>query len=386
MTLSRLVVKNTLRNKRRSLLTVISVAVSLLLLTFLISIWRLFYLEQPTEKTALRLITRHRVSMAILLPMFYRERIRTIPGVAHVVPLSWVGNRYKDDRPENMFAQFATDPEEIFKVYPEDRVDPAQYQAWIHDRNGVAVTRSLARKHGWKLGDRIFLSRNLYPIDLDLTVRAIYDAPPLGEGMCFDIRLLGEAMPIVKDKADMFVLLVDSPQSVPRVAAAVDEMFRNSPQPTHSESEKAFELDFLATLGNIKAFILSISTAVVFAILLVVANTIAMSIRERTREVAVLKTLGFDRTTILGLFVAEAVLLAITGGIIGTLGAKLLIASIASSPKFAIFAAFFAGARVRFPTMAAGLLTATAVGLLSALLPSYHASRRSIVDGLRHIG
>jgi putative ABC transport system permease protein len=285
-----------------------------------------------------------------------------------------------------MFAQYATDPQEIFDVYTEDHIAPDQLQNWIHDRNGIAVTRSLAEKHGWKIGDRIFLARNLYPVDLDLTVRAIYDAPPLGEGVCFDLKLIGDGIPRIKDKAGMFVIRVDSPQAVPRVAAAVDEMFRNSPEPTHTESEKAFELDFLAMLGNIKAFILGIGSAVGFTILLVVANTIAMTIRERTREIAVLKSLGFERRTVLLLFVSEAVLLAAAGGVLGTIGAGVLIPAMAKSPQMAIFAAMVAGARLRFTTFVLGLVIATAVGLLSALPPSLRASRGSIVEGLRHVG
>jgi putative ABC transport system permease protein len=285
-----------------------------------------------------------------------------------------------------MFAQYATDPQEIFDVYTEDHVLPDQLESWIHDRNGIAVTHSLAEKHGWKLGDRIFLARNLYPVDLDLTVRAIYDAPPLGEGVCFDIRLLGAAIPRIKDKAGMFVIRVDSRQAVPRVAAAVDEMFRNAPEPTHTESEKAFQLDFLAMLGNIKAFILSIGSAVGFTILLVVANTIAMSVRERTREIAVLKSLGFERVTVLLLFVSEAVVLALAGGIVGTIGAGVLIPAIANSPQMAIFAAMLAGARVRITTVALGLAIAALVGLISAFVPGLRASRGSIVEGLRHVG
>ena len=175
-------------------------------------------------------------------------------------------------------------------------------------------------------------------------------------------------------------MLVDTPEDVPRVAKAIDEEFRNAPRPTKSESERAFQLGFIQMLGNVKAFILSICLAVVFAILLVSANTMAMSIRERTREVALLKTLGFTRRKILGLFVGEAVSLAVLGGVLGTLAAFVLVCGMARQ------GGFLTGMRVTPPTMLVALLVAALVGFVSAFLPSYHASRVNIVDGLRHIG
>jgi len=158
-------------------------------------------------------------------------------------------------------------------------------------------------------------------------------------------------------------------------------MFRNSPQPTKSESEKAFGLEFVAMLGNVKAFILMICSAVVFATLLVSANTMAMSIRERTREVAVLKTLGFTRRSVLGLFVSEALALAVAGGVIGVGLAYLLIYSVSHSPYMSFY-----NLKVTLGMWAAALFVSGVVGLLSALLPSYHAAQVNIVDGLRHIG
>ncbi len=160
-------------------------------------------------------------------------------------------------------------------------------------------------------------------------------------------------------------------------------MFRNSPQPTKTESERAFQLGFVSMLGNVKLFILSIALAVVFAILLVSANTMAMSVRERTREVAVLKTLGFTRRHILSMFVSESITLALVGGLIGAFAARGLIIVAASAPAMA---GFLAGAKVTAPTLVVSVLVAAIVGYLSAFLPSYRASRLNIVDGLRHIG
>jgi len=194
---------------------------------------------------------------------------------------------------------------------------------------------------------------------------------------------LEEAVSWFKGKAGTFGILADSPQDVSKVAAAVDDMFRNAPEPTKAESEKAFGLEFVAMLGNVKAFILSICSAVVFATLLVSANTMAMSIRERTREVAVLKTLGFTRHAVLGLFVGEAVALSLVGGILGALGAYRLVAAFTHSGQGA---GFFIILPVSLATILVAMIVAGMVGLLSAAVPSYHASQVNIVDGLRHIG
>ncbi|MBI4469357.1 MAG: ABC transporter permease [Acidobacteria bacterium] len=383
MNLPSFIAKNAFRNKRRSLLTVLSISFSLLLLTMLISIWRGFYLDEPSPDAALRIITRHRVSLAFMMPIFYREKIRAIPGVLQVVPMNWFGGKYKDDKPENMFAQFGTDPEEVFKVHRDWKVEPEQLAAWQRDRAGAAVERKLADKHLWKLGDRIVLIGNIYAVNAELTVRAIFDADEAWQALLFNQTYVEEAVPYAKGRAGIFAMLVDSPDAVARISGQIDEMFKNAPQPTKTESEKAFQLGFVAMLGNVKAFILSIGLAVVFAILLVSANTMAMSIRERTREVALLKTLGFTRGSILSMFVGESVMLAVFGGLLGAFCARWLLSAAASSPAMG---GFLAGAKVTAPTLIVSLLVAALVGLLSAFVPSYHASKLKIVDGLRHIG
>ena len=317
MTLSRFVTKNAFRNKRRSILTVLSIAFSLLLLTLMMTIWRAFYLDQGSAESAERLVVRHRVSLTFSLPGFYREKIRAVPGVVAVVPVSWFGGIYKDDKPENFFAQFGTDPEEFFKVFRDMQLSDEQRIAWQRDRQGVIVDDTLAQKYGWKLGDRIVLKGNIYPVDLELYVRGIFTSNPDNKSVYFNSKYVEEAVSFFKGQAGTFSILAASPGDVSKIASTIDDMFRNSPQPTKSESEKAFGLEFVAMMGNVKAFILMICSAVVFATLLVSANTMAMSIRERTREVAVLKTLGFTRNSVLGLFVSEAVALAAAGGVFG---------------------------------------------------------------------
>lgn len=383
MTLTRFVTKNAFRNKRRSSLTVLSIAFSLLLLTLMMTIWRSFYMDEESAQSAQRLVMRHRVSLTFALPMFYRQKIQTVPGVTGVVPVSWFGGLYKDDKPENFFAQFGTDPEVFFKIYPEFQMPVDQIAAWQRDRAGVVVDDQLAKKYKWKIGDRITLKGTIYPVNLDLTIRGIYAAPQPTQSVYFHWKYVEEAVNWAKDTAGTFGIMAASPQDVGRIASQLDDMFRNSPQPTKTESEKAFQLSFVAMLGNVKAFILSICMAVVFAILLVSANTMAMSIRERTREVAVLKTLGFTRQVILSLFVGEAVTLAMIGGLIGAAFATLVIYGMAHSSSGGLF---LTGMKVTFPTFLVALMVSAVVGLLSAVVPSYHASREKIVEGLRYIG
>lgn len=383
MTLTSFVIKNAFRNRRRSFLTVLSISFSLLLLTLMMTIWRSFYIDKGTPESAERVMTRHKVSLTFFLPGFYREKIRAVPGVVHVVPMTWFGGRYKDDKPENFFAQFATDPNEYMDVAADKAAPPDQLEAWKRDRAGCMVDRELAKKYGWKLGDRIVLQGTIFPVNPELTIRAIYTAVRPNNALYFNAAYIEEAVPWFKGKAGFFFTLADSPESVARVSEAVDEMFRNSPQPTKTETEKAFQLGFVAMLGNVKAFIVSICAAVVFATLLVSANTMAMSIRERTREVAVLKTLGFTRQTILSLFVGEAVSLSLVGGLLGVLVGTLLMKGLTKFPE-AIGLTF--GTKVTVPTVMVALLVAALVGFISASLPSYHASRVDIVEGLRHIG
>jgi putative ABC transport system permease protein len=383
MTLSRFVRKNAFRNKRRSLLTVVSIAFSLLLLTFMMTIWHAFYNSEASAQSAQRLITRHKVSLIFFLPVSYREKIRQMPGVRHVVNQTWFGGIYKDQKPENFFAQFGTDPEELFDVYPEFQMPADQLEAWKHDRAGCIVDSDLAKRQHWKIGDRINLKGTIFPVNPELTIRGIFTSPSPTDSVYFNTTYIDEGYPEVKGHVGFFGVMADSADDVPKVAKEIDDEFRNAPRPTKTESERAFQLSWIATLGNVKAFILSICMAVVFATLLVSANTMAMSIRERTREVAVLKTLGFTRRAVLGLFVSEAVILSLAGGLLGAGAAYLLVVLMSHSPQFGLF---LNGMKVTGSTMSFALLIAGLVGFVSAFIPSYYASKTNIVDGLRHIG
>ena len=383
MTLTTFVTKSAFRNKRRTVLTMLSIAFSLTLLTILLAVWQAFYVDNVSDQSTQRLVTRHKVSLTFNMPIYYREKIRNVPGVVAVVPSQWFGGKYIDDKPEHMLMQFATDPDEFFKVYTDFRIPADQLSAWQHDRTGCVVDGQLAKKFGWKLGDRIVIIGQTFGADLEFTIRGIFNAPTETQSIYFNRKYLEEALPMFKDTAGTFGILADSPAAVPKVEGAVDDMFHNSPQPTKTESEKQFGLDFVAMLGNVKAFILGISGAVVFATLLVSANTMAMSIRERTREVAVLKTLGFTRRAVLILFVGEAIIVALIGGLAGLVAGTGLIWVLSHAPQMAFF---FAAMKTTPATVAAAVLVAGMVGLISSLLPSYHASQVDIVEGLRYIG
>src|SRR5262252_8956800 len=383
MTLGSFVVRNTFRNKRRSLLTMISISFSLLLLTLMICIWRSFYVDQVAPEASRRLIIRDRVSLAFFLPEYYREKIRAVKGINAVVPLTWYGGRYIDDRPQHFFAQLATDPEEYLKVASDKIMPEDQLKAWQHDRTGCIVDVTLAEKYRWKIGDRLTLQGNIFPANLDLTIRGIYHRDPPQNALYFNAKYLEEAVPWFKGQAGWYAAQIDSAEHVAEASRIIDDMFHNSPLQTKTESEKAFQLGFVASLGNVKAFILSICGAVMFAIMLVSANTMAMSVRSRTREVAVLKTLGFTRQRALSIFVSESVALALAGGVLGVLIAIPVIAGI--TRRF-IGLGIPLNMKVNPITAAIALLVAVVLGIVSGYLPAYRASRMNIVDALRHIG
>src|SRR5271169_2765935 len=381
MTLTSFVAKSAFRNKRRSLLTVASIAFSLLLLCIMLCVWRSFYIDKGAPDSALRIMTRHKVSLANFLPIYYRDKIRAVPGVVHVVPMTWFGGTYKDDKPENFFAQFATDPDEYFDV-AADKIMPAdQLAAWKRDRAGCVVDLNLAEKHHWKIGDHIILQGTIFPTNLDLTLRGIYTIDPPNSALYLHNKYLEESVGWFKDTAGFYFVRVDTPEHMPVAARAIDDMFHSTPVPTKSESEQAFKLDFINTLGSVKIFILSICGAVLFTTLLVCANTMAMSIRERTREVAVLRTLGFTRGKILRLLLGESIAVALLGGTVGVIFGTLMIRAV-SRPGVGLPVSMHMTATTGLVVM----VVAAFVGLISAVVPSYRASHLGIVDGLRHIG
>jgi putative ABC transport system permease protein len=373
--------KNILRNRRRTILTVLSVTVSLFLLGVLLAVYSAFYARETADVQALRLVTRNKVSLAMVLPEYYGDRIRQIEGVEAVAIANWFGGIYIDNRPEHTFSQFAVEPEKIFTVRTELTAPPEQMQAFLNDRQGLAVGSAVARRVGLKLGQRITLKGDIYPVDLELTVRAIFEGLEDNETY-FHWKYLQESLPEGwRGNVGTFFIRVAGTDDVQRVANAVDAQFRNSPQQTKTETESAFVLSFVNQLGNIKLFLLSIAGAVVFTILLVSANTVAMSVRERIQEIGVLKTLGFKSSTILCLIIGESMAMALTGGILGTALGYVVTQAMRDQTV-----AFFDGLVLPLWGVPICLGVALMIGLLSSVVPALIASRTKITDALRHSG
>lgn len=376
-----LVRKNLFRNKRRTILTTLSVALSLFLLGILFTVYAAFFHYETSDEQARRLIMRHKVSLTQLLPAFYLDKIRDVEGVETVAGQNWFGGIYKDNKPNEFFARFAVDPEQIFEVYSEFQVPPEQYEAFVNDRQGLAVGSLTAERIGLNLGDRITIKGDIFPVDLELTVRAIFNGPN-DDVTYFHRKYLDEGLPAgFADLVGFYSIRVSDPAIVNRVASELDEMFRNAPEPTKTETESAFQLSFINQIGNIKLFLLSIAAAIVFTIMLVSANTMAMSVRERIREVGVLKTLGFTSPMVLTLILGEALVLAFVGGLLGVGGAML------ASKGLEQAAAGMPGAAA-MPLWGVPICLAAAllIGLTSSLIPALSASHARITEALRHTG
>jgi putative ABC transport system permease protein len=376
--------KNSLRNKRRTILTIASISVSLFLLGMLIAVYHAFYFRPGPPEQALRLVMRNRVSLTFPIPEYYESKIRRIAGVREVVSRSWFGGLYIDNRPEHFFPRFGTDPERIFKVYPEMTIDPEQLKAFQSERTAAAVGKTLAQKQNFKLGQKITIKGDIYPVNLELTIRAIFigTTDSSDNVLYFHRKYLEEGLPETnKGQVGTFAILADSAESVPRIAREADEMFRNSDRQTKTDSERAFQLSFVSMLGNVKLFLLSICGAVVFTILLVSANTMAMSVRERIREIGVLKTLGFTTGKVLAMIIGESVIIAMVGGLLGCIMAFAMCQIMGSS-----IPVFFGGLKMPPVALLISMGVAFSIGMLSSVVPAYNASRVPITEALRHVG
>jgi len=377
-----LIIKSSLRNGRRSLLTIGSIGVSLCLLGVLMAVYYAFYFSDPTPDQALRIVVRNKVSLTNPLPISYANQIRQIPGVTQMVTLNWYGGTYKDSREsKNFFARFMTDPAQLLKVRPEVVLSEEERKAFIQDRTACIIGRPLAETLGLKVGDRVPLIGDIYPGNIELTVRGIYQASNNDEALYFNQEYIWEGLPERrKGLVGQFTILADNAESVPRIIRTIDEMFANSTVQTKTETEQAFQLAFASSLGNIKMFLIAICAAVTFTILLVSANTMAMSVRERVKEVGILKTLGFTKEAILGMILGEAAVISIIGGVVGLVLASLLCAGVRRGPAIiGQLKTMSMTPPVIMTTMSAALV----IGVISALTPAYGAARTSIIDALK---
>jgi len=383
----RYILRNARRNPVRSLLTIASVAISLFLMMILLSFLAVANDSARSTRMQNRLITISSQGLAQPVPIALAGQVEAMEGVEAVSPLSWFGGNYNEE--QMPFAQFGVDAGTIFAIYSEFTVPPAQLEAFRGDRAGCVIGRKLAQERNIKPGDPLPLKGTIYPFDLDLTVRGIYDGPSnqdlravwfhwdyLEEGLKRDFQGRGSG------NAGALVVKVADADLLPTVSRAIDDAMRNSDTPTRTQTEEAFVKIFLEMYGDIRGLIRNVGLAVVFSLMCVAGNAMAMSMRERTTEVAVLKAIGFGKRLVLVLVLVEAVLISGLGGVLGALGSKLLfdvwdLSRYASS----IMPVFY----IPWPTALLGLGVSLLIGLVSGIVPAVRAAQLSVIDGLRRV-
>ena len=383
MKLLNLLLKNARRSKRRTALTVLSVAIAVFLFSSLRAILDGFASAVETSSST-RIVTVRSTSLMFQMPISHYDVIRSINGVRDVTWASWFGGVYKDS--SNFFAQFAIEPESYMRIYPELLLSPEERQAFLADRTGAVVGDALARRFGFKVGDTLVLKVGI-PLygrqDYTFTVRGIYRAGVQGfdnQSMFFHWKYLEERS-LIKGQVGWYVAQLGDPSLATSVSAAVDGRFANTAFETKTETEKAFQASFAGMMGNLNLLLGGISLAVIITTLFVSGNTMAMSVRERTTEVAVMRTLGFPASTIFLLVAGEALLIALVGGALGAGLAR----AVASSDNFTALAGIIPGFYVSGRNAALAIGLAAAMGVIAGLIPATMAARLSVVDALRRV-
>jgi putative ABC transport system permease protein len=377
-----LVLKSARRSKRRTLLTVMSVAIAVFLFAALRAVIDGFNAGAEASSST-RIVTIRSTSLIFSMPTSHGEAIKSTPGVQDLTWANWFGGIYKD--PNNFFANFAVEPESYLRMYPEIVLTPDERKAFIEDRTGCIVGDGLAKRYNFKVGDKITLMVGI-PIygthDYDFTVRAIYKsggAAVDNQSMMFHWKYVDERS-LVKGQVGWYVVQVGHPDEATRVAMAIDQKFANSPYETKTDTERAFQSSFVSMFGNLNLLLGSIALAVVITTLFVAANTMAMSVRERTTEIAVMRTLGFPSSTIFLLIAGEGLMMAVVGGILGIGLARWIV-----NPNFLQAGGFIPEFRVNNTNVAIGLLLSVVIGIVAGLIPATLAARLKIVDALRRV-
>ncbi len=378
-----LVWKNLFRRKARTLFTVLSIVVAFVLFAYLAAI-RLAFGTGVSVAGADRMLVIHKVSLIQPLPESYLGRVAAVDGVADISHMSWFGGIYQD--PRNFFAQFAVDPESYLRLYPEIVLSDGEREAWLRNRTGAIVGRVTADRFGWEVGDRIPIEGTIFRTrsgpTWEFTIDGIYEAGTEGydtSTFYFHHEYLMEANDQGARFVGQYVIRVDDPARSADVAAAIDTRFANSPAETRTSTEQAFLQGFADQIGNIGAIVTAILGAVFFTILVITANTMAQSIRERTNELAVLKTLGFTDRRVLALVLIESLVLAIVGGSAGLGIGSLLIGL--GDPTGGFLTVFL------FPTrdLVIGGVLVVLLGFAAGAVPALLATRLRIVDALRKV-
>ncbi|MGZ8156315.1 MAG: ABC transporter permease [Burkholderiales bacterium] len=381
----RLISRNALRHKLRTGLTVLGLVVAFLSFGLLQSIVDAWY-HGADAAAPNRLITRNAVSLTVPLPVHYRERVRAVEGVASVAAANWFAGVYQD--PKNFFPQFAVEPRPYFAMYPEYRIPDEQFQTFLRDRKGAIIGRKLADTYGFRIGDTVPLKGTIFPGNWDFTVRAIYDAgePKTDTSLFFfHWEYLNETMrkraPARADQVGIFMVEVADVERAAAVSEAIDKQFKNSLAETLTETEQAFQIGFVKQTEAIVIAIRIVSFVVIFIILAVMANTMAMTARERLGEYATLKALGFGPKFVAGLIYGESFAIAAVGCTIG-IALTFPVGKWFASQMGTLFPVF----GVSDETVLLQIVCALAVGAIAAALPARRAARVRIVEGLRAIG
>jgi putative ABC transport system permease protein len=371
---------NLLRRKVRTTLTLGSFAVALFLFCLLVTIRAAF--NQGVEAAgADRMLVINKVSMIQPLPIAYRERLQRVPGVKELTFANWFGGVYQDEK--NFFAQFAIDPETYRTVYNEFIVPPDQWQAFLADKQGAVIGKATADRYGFKVGDRVPLKGGGFPGDWEFNVRGIYTGRRPNDDLTqfwFRWDYLKEmAPPWYANQVGWYTVRIAPGSDGVKVAKAIDEAFANSAWETRTQTESAFMASFVEQMGNIEFLMVAIGGVVFFTLLLVTGNTMATSVRERTGELAVLKTVGFTDASVLVLVLTESLLVAAIGGALGIGLAKAF--TLAGDPTSGMLVSFYLS-----PSgMVAGAALALSVGLIAGMLPALAAMRLQVVDALRRL-
>ena len=377
--------RNAFHNRLRSGLTILGIAVAILafgLLRTVISAWY----AGVDAASASRLVTRNAISIIFPLPINYAEKIRQIEGVKTVSWGNWFGGIYIDEK--NFFANFCVDPRTYLEIYPEFILNPAEKKAFLADRKGFIAGRKLAERFGWKIGDTVTLKGTIFPGNWDFVMRGIYrgrDETIDESQFLFHWDYLNETVrqiaPRRADEVGFYMIAVKRPDLSSEVALAIDRSFKNSLAETLTETEKAFNQGFIAMTGAIVTAIQMVSFVVILIILLVVANTMAMTTRERIGDYAIMKTLGFGGGSIAGMIFGEALVISLTGCLAG------MVLTFPAAKAFGhTFSAYFPIFLVSDRTIWIDLLFAFLIAFFSAIIPARHAIRVGIADGLRRIG
>lgn len=380
-----LIFRNVLRNRRRTLLTLISTIISMAVLTLMMGLYYGVFLETSSTPTAAkRIITRHKVSLVQPLPANYLQKIRAVDGVEAATTSTWFQGVYKE--PKNFFPRFAADPDTILQVQAEYILPDDQLEAFKRTRTGAIASEAVAKKFNWEIGQKIPIKGDIYLVDLELTLVGIFQTPtdPASEVLYFDREYLAQLLKGSGDaeaeRIGTVTAIVKDQNDVPRISKAIDEMFANSTAPTRTESEKEFLRGFVSLIGNVRLVLITLGGAVTFTILLVSANTIAMAVRERTREIAIIRTLGYTPGEIAWLVIGESALLSMIGGGLGVAFGAMM--SSAVTP----FLRGFGYRGVSWEPMAAAVALAIFIGIAASVIPAIIASRRDLVPSLRFAG